>query len=172
MSKTITTFTAQLVTFESALPFKDVVTRLDKALNKEGSKQIVPRMGASTSRTEIENLINGICKDNDFLYFLELNHHKWLNIFEGNDNPAAVLYIIGNPLIAQTIIKHDIRAAYNIPPRLLVLEKPDRSGTKLVYHLPSSVMALTDNPELKAAVAILDQKLEDFVKSVIIPDNN
>lgn len=80
--------------------------------------------------------------------------------------PKSVLYTIGNPLIAETIMKHDLRAGLNIPPRLLIIEKEDGCGTQVLYHLPSSVMAIGDNHALKAAAEVLDEKLEELVAEV------
>jgi uncharacterized protein (DUF302 family) len=77
------------------------------------------------------------------------------------------LYTIGNPLIAQTILQHDNLAALHIPPRILVTEKQDRSGTKIIYILPSSVMVLRDNPALRDAVKVLDSKLEALLARVV-----
>lgn len=101
-------------------------------------------------------------------YFVEYNHHKWLDVYFGvDDTPATIVYTIGNPLVAQTILQYDLRAGYNIPPRLLILEKADRTGTNIVYHLPSSVMALNHNPKLKAAAEALDDKLEGMITKVV-----
>ena len=103
----------------------------------------------------------------DDRYFQEVRHDEWLNLYQGEAvHPTAIVYTIGNPLIAQTIMQHDIRAGYMIPPRLMILEKADRTGTLVIYHLPSSVMALTDNPALKAAVQAVDNKLDKLVTSI------
>lgn len=84
-----------------------------------------------------------------------------------HDNlPTAAVYTIGNPVIAQSIMQYDMRAGYNIPPRVLVLEKKDGKGTEVIYHLPSSVMALTDNPLLKQAAEGLDDKLDALFTKV------
>lgn len=80
--------------------------------------------------------------------------------------PRTVVYTLGNPSIAQTMLRHDMRAAYNIPPRLLIRERVDTPGTELVYHLPSSVVVLDDNDELRAAAELLDEKLEQLVTKV------
>lgn len=102
-------------------------------------------------------------------YFLELNHHRWLNVYEGKPHPATVAYTIGNPLIAQTIVKHDVRAALNIPLRLLIVENPERPSTSIIYQLPSSVMVLADNPELRDAAKALDLKLENMLTRIARP---
>jgi uncharacterized protein (DUF302 family) len=97
-------------------------------------------------------------------YFNEFNHGAWLQLFA--NSPRVVVYVLGNPLVAQTMLQHDLHGAYNIPPRLLVLEKADGTGTEVIYHLPSSVIALGDNEKLRAAAQALDSKLEALVESI------
>jgi hypothetical protein len=105
-------------------------------------------------------------------YFLELNHHRWLSVYEGKSHPAIVVYTIGNPLIAQTIVKHDTRAALNIPLRLLIVEDPEGRKTRIMYHLPSSVMVLVDDPNIRGAARALDLKLENLLTMVARPDKS
>ncbi len=102
-------------------------------------------------------------------YFLELNHHRWLSVYEGKHHPAIVAYTIGNPLIAQTIVKHDVRAALNIPLRLLIVENPEGPSTSIIYQLPSSVMVLVDDPELRDAAKALDSKLANLLTRITQP---
>ncbi|KAF8741111.1 hypothetical protein AX14_005714 [Amanita brunnescens Koide BX004] len=166
MKKTTTIFSAQLVTFETSVPFAEFVARLDRAVNKEGSDQIISKLKGADSREKLEKIVNDIRGGNDFLYFSELNHHRWLSVYEGKPHPAIVVYTIGNPLIAQTIVKHDVRAALNIPPRLLIVEDPERHKTSIIYQLPSSVMVLVDDPNLRGAAKALDLKLENLLTRV------
>ena len=87
-------------------------------------------------------------------------------MYEGRVHPVAVVYTIGNPLLAQTIMHQDIRAGYTVPLRLMILEKADGTGTDVIYHLPSSVMALTGNLDLKVVLQVLDEKLENLVSNI------
>ena len=83
--------------------------------------------------------------------------------------PSAVVYTIGNPLIAQKILKYNVFAAYNIPPRLLILEKLDKIGTTVSYYLPSSVMVQPEggkDPIGFQTIQDLDIKLETLVKRI------
>lgn len=92
-----------------------------------------------------------------------------MNIYNNtNDTPATAIYTIGNPLIAQGILRYDLRAGLHIPPRLLVLEKEDRTGTRVMYQLPSSIMVLPDNknPELKEVAEGLDRKFEALARRI------
>jgi predicted CopG family antitoxin len=67
MKKTTTKFSAQLVTFETSVPFSEFITRLDNALNKEGSSQIISQLKGANSREQIEKIVNGIRGQSDFL---------------------------------------------------------------------------------------------------------
>jgi uncharacterized protein (DUF302 family) len=178
---------AQLVQFDTQLPYDDVIARLQsQMINKDVSTQIITRFREARTQEDVEEIVGDTTRGLDFLYvrvyqfgsrfspmflpnryFGEFKHHKLLDIYRGvDDTPKAVVYTIGNPLIAQTILRHDIRAALEIPPRLLILEKPDRKGTQILYHLPSSVMTLDGNPELVSAVEALDVKLEKLVSTI------
>jgi uncharacterized protein (DUF302 family) len=99
-------------------------------------------------------------------YFFQIRHDGWMKYYK-NDVPPAIVYTIGNPVIAQTMLKRDLRGAYNIPPRVLVHGKPDGSGTSIVYHLPSSVIVLDDDAELREAALALDDKLDKLFSGVM-----
>jgi len=62
-----------------------------------------------------------------------------------------------------------LRAVYHVPPRLLIPEKSDGSGTTVIYHLlssiPSSIMAAEHNLEFFAAAKILG-KIDQLVAKV------
>ncbi|KAF9452497.1 hypothetical protein P691DRAFT_794919 [Macrolepiota fuliginosa MF-IS2] len=166
----VTILEAKIVTFDTPLPYTEVIARLDEAVNKQGSADILIKLRGAKSREEIEQVIDAITGvANDFLYFMDLKHHPWLNTYTQTTNtPATVLYTIGNPLIAQGILRHDLRAALHIPPRLLILEKVDRTGTNVIYQLPSSVMIFPDNEsqELREAVEGLDRKFEALARNI------
>jgi uncharacterized protein (DUF302 family) len=50
--------------------------------------------------------------------FLTVDHGAWLARI--GLNARARMYTIGNPLIARTILKHDIAAGLNVPVRLMI----------------------------------------------------
>ncbi|GLB33746.1 hypothetical protein LshimejAT787_0106300 [Lyophyllum shimeji] len=168
MKKTIAPFTAQLVTFETDLPFLEVIARLDREVNKPGSLEFLSKFRTVQTKEEIVELITGITGGNDFLYFMEMNHSKWMNICQGGNNRAAVVYTIGNPLTAETFMRHDIRSGYGIPPRLMVVQNADGPGTSVLYQLPSSLPFVHDsnNPELRKAILLVDEKLEAMLTRV------
>ncbi|KAH9934116.1 TT1751-like protein [Amylocystis lapponica] len=156
MSKVIEQFTTQRTTYETSLPVAVVTARLDEALSKG---KVDPTwwkaLAKASSREEVEEEM-----------------HKW---YGSNDTPETHLYTFGNPLIAQTMLQHDLRAGFHVPPRLLVLQKADRDGTRVVYILPSSLTVAASvggrlNEELKKAAEVLDKKLEKLVQLEISSD--
>ena len=69
------------------------------------------------------------------------------------------MYTIGNPLIAQTMLKHDTAAGLNVPVRLMIYDDAASRTTRLVYDLPSSFMSGLKNTKVTVAAQKLDAKL-------------
>ncbi|KAI5893846.1 TT1751-like protein [Schizophyllum commune H4-8] len=164
MTSTVTPFECRLVTYETSMSFDEVITRLNDAINREGSPSILSNVWRATNKDTIDDLL----PSNGFIFFNEFPHHKWLNPYHGVSNtPRTSVYVIGNPRFADSMLKHDLRAALHIPPRLLVLEKADRSGTSVQYHLPSSDIALPgSSAALREGAEMLDAKFEALVKRI------
>ena len=92
-----------------------------------------------------------------FMRFLDIDHGAWIGML--GISGRAKLYILGNPLIAATMIRHDLGAALNVPVRAMIFEDPPTRHTRLVYDLPSSLMARLGSEEVNAAALKLDEKL-------------
>jgi len=166
MSKTVTPFIASLVQFNTTLPFAEVIARLDVEVNKVASGGAKIRL--VKNQQELESLVEETV-GTDFLYFTEFSHHKLLKLADGIDRPGIVVYTIGNPLFGQPIMRCNPLAAFNIPPRLLVIDKPDGTGTTVSYHLPSSVMGVLvgeNEPLLQVELKALDEKIEKLARKI------
>ncbi|KAF8812386.1 hypothetical protein BYT27DRAFT_7182820 [Phlegmacium glaucopus] len=171
MSKTVVPFTAKLVKFDTAVPFAEVISRLDIAVNKEGSGNIREKLKLVNTQDEFTALINDTIGNSGFLYFMEVKQ-MLLEYIDGIKKPSALVYTIGNPLIAQMILKYNIFAAYNVPLRLLILEKSDEIGTTVSYYLPSTVLGQAEggnDPVLHAVVQDLDIKFEALAERITKP---
>jgi len=94
--------------------------------------------------------------------FGEFNHGTWLKLF--GIQRRVVRWIFGNPLIAFTMIRHDVTAGLFAPVEMLITELDDGAGAALIYVLPSSLMVIEDNPPLQAAADALDQKVAALVE--------
>lgn len=67
MSKTVIPFTAKLVKFDTDVPFAEVISRLNTAVNKEGSENIMARLKSTNTQDELTTVVNDTIGDSDFL---------------------------------------------------------------------------------------------------------
>lgn len=97
----------------------------------------------------------------------EFNHGVWIPLFGAGSGLKAKRVILGNPLIAITMLKHDLNSGLFVPVEILVLERKD-GGTDVVYDLPSGLIAgVNKDPDLVSAAEKLDAKLGVLVKDVL-----
>jgi hypothetical protein len=98
-----------------------------------------------------------------FMLFGSFNHGGW--IAKAGIHRKVLRLVIGNPLIAITMIRHDVTAGLFAPVELLLTEK-DNGTSALTYVVPSSLMVVEPNPPLFAAARDLDAKLAAFASEV------
>lgn len=97
-----------------------------------------------------------------FMLFGSLNHGGW--IAKTGIHRKVLRLIIGNPLIAITMIRHDVTAGLFAPVELLLTD--EENGSALTYVVPSSLMVVEPNPPLLAAAQELDVKLAALAAKV------
>ncbi|WP_205876776.1 DUF302 domain-containing protein [Mycobacterium camsae] len=90
-----------------------------------------------------------------FMLFALIDHGAWIR--HADLHRKALRVILGNPLIAVTMLRHDVTVGLFAPVEILILDEPD--GSSLTYVKPSSLMVLEPNPELLTAAERLDAKL-------------
>ncbi len=98
-----------------------------------------------------------------FMLFALIDHGTWLP--NAGIQRKALRVILGNPLIAITMLRHDVTAGLFAPVELLILDEPD-GGSSLTYVKPSSLMVVESNPELLSAAEQLDAKLAALAAKV------
>lgn len=91
-----------------------------------------------------------------FMLFGLLDHGAWIG--KAGIERKAARVIIGNPLIAITMLRHDVAAGLFAPVELLLLDE-DGGRSSLTYVKPSSLMVVEPNPELLGAAEELDAKI-------------
>jgi uncharacterized protein (DUF302 family) len=97
-----------------------------------------------------------------FMLFALLDHGAWIT--KAGIDRKALRVILGNPLIAITMLRHDVSAGLFAPVELLLLDEGD--GCSLTYVKPSSLMVIEPNPELLSAAEQLDAKLAALAAKV------
>lgn len=146
----------------TSLTYDVVLGKLRSLMGTSTIDEIVALAKKPISEVEFTRKVeNRLVGESGFMLFAEIDHGGWLPKF-GREQRTMRL-IIGNPLYAITMIRHDITAGLFTPVELLVTENIDRAGAKVTYVRPSSLMVVEDNPPLLAAAQALDGKLLELV---------
>ncbi len=111
--------------------------------------------------------VEGYVGPSGFMLFSLLDHGAWIT--KAGIDRKATRVILGNPLIAITMLRHDVTAGLFAPVELLILDEGD--GSSLTYVKPSSLMVIEPNPELLSAATELDAKLAALASKVIGASN-
>ena len=70
-----------------------------------------------------------IAGDSGFMLFFEMDHGAWLKTF--GTHRKVVRWIFGNPVIAYTMLKHDIAAGLFAPIEFLLFENESAQGNSI-----------------------------------------
>jgi uncharacterized protein (DUF302 family) len=105
--------------------------------------------------------------ESGFMLFSEFDHGAWIGKF--GIHRRVLRWILGNPLIAITMLRHDIGAGLFVPVEILLTEQLEEQGSTITYVRPSSLIAVEDNPQLLAAAQALDTKLHMLITRATNP---
>jgi uncharacterized protein (DUF302 family) len=97
-----------------------------------------------------------------FMLFGVFDHGAWLR--KAGIDRSVLRVVLGNPLIAITMLRHDVTAGLFAPVELLITDEGGQRS--LTYVRPSSLMVVEDNPALLAAAHALDAKLAALAEKV------
>jgi uncharacterized protein (DUF302 family) len=148
--------------YDSAKSFDDVVAAL---LDDVGDKPVpIDDFAARFATWEAyEREVQSHVGSSGFMLFATLDHGAWIK--KTGIERKLLRVVIGNPLIAITMLRHDVTAGLFAPVELLIAEEhADRSS--LTYVVPSSLMVVEENEPLRAAAVALDAKLAALAAKV------
>ena len=152
-----TTFTVHHNEHVSSRSFEEVVSGFESAVGSVEENGLRELLVAAKSAEEFETSLHSREGTSGFMRFLTVDHGAGLARIGWN--ARARMYTIGNPLIARTMLEHDIAAGLNVPVRLMIYEDAASRTTRLAYDLPSSLMSGLQNEKVAAAAKKLDAKL-------------
>ena len=109
-----------------------------------------------------------------------MSYHGWLDAYASDapgvdaqgTTPKTYIYVFGNPLIAQGMLRHDLGAALHIPPRIFVSELRGGRGTRVVYDDPATTIPVPAmaggvvDADMRSAAEGLGEKVEALVKKI------
>jgi len=159
-------FAGVRVRYDSAKSYDEVVT----ALLADIGRQPVPIAEVTRPCDNWDGYRSTVEKHvgpSGFMLFALIDHGSWLP--NAGIGRKALRVILGNPLIAITMLRHDVTAGLFAPVELLVLDEPN--GSSLTYVKPSSLMVVEPNPELLSAAEQLDAKLAALADKVTRSDS-
>jgi len=152
-----TAFTVHHNEHVSSRSFEEVVSAFESAVGSVEDTGFPALLASTKSAEEFESQVKSREGISGFMRFLTVDHGAWLA--RVGLNAKARMYTIGNPLIARTMLEHDIAAGLNVPVRLMIYEDPVNRTTRLAYDLPSSLMSASQNEKVAPAAKKLDAKL-------------
>jgi uncharacterized protein (DUF302 family) len=141
----------------STRSFDEVVRAFESAVGSIEHIGLEALSASTKSAEEFERQVKSRESTSGFMRFFTAAHGAWMA--RVGLHAKARMYTIGNPLIARTMLEHDIAAGLNVPVRLMIYEDPASRTTRLTYDLPSSLMSGLKNEKVTAAAEKLDAKL-------------
>jgi uncharacterized protein (DUF302 family) len=155
-------FTGKRVRHYSTMSFDDVLARLRARVGVTTIDTVVAKTG---TREDFEANVRPHIGESGFMLFSEIDHGRWIAKY--GIQRRLLRWIFGNPLIAITMLQHDYTAGLFAPIELLLAESDDGKTCNITYVVPSSLIAIGDNPPLLAAAQALDAKAEALIVAAV-----
>ena len=104
--------------YSTTRSFEDVISTFERLVGTAEGIGWESGRNASKSVAEFESKVKERIGSSGFMCFLTIDHGSWLSLL---GQPAKLrMYTIGNPLIAITMLRHNIAAGLNVPVRLVI----------------------------------------------------
>src|SRR5262245_2230676 len=144
-------------------PFEDVAKAFERQLGRfdpDVAKPLIAGGDVEEARAKIEAMAG----PSGFMLFGTTDHGALLRL--AGQKRKAVQYVVGNPLLALQMTRHDLRAGLYAP-LLVLLYEDERGRTCLEYDRPSSLFGQFNDDRIAPVATMLDRKLEDLVTTAI-----
>jgi uncharacterized protein (DUF302 family) len=144
-------------------PFDKVSQAFEQQLgqfNPEVYKALTAGGDAEKVRAKIEAMVG----PSGFMLFRTSDHGALLRL--AGQKKKAIQYMVGNPLFAVQMTRHDLRASLYAPLRVLIYEN-EQGKTCVEYDRPSSLFGQFGNAKVTEVATMLDRKLEQLVAKAI-----
>lgn len=147
----------------TTLGFDEVLNRLRTQCGRATAGALGEITAQTSSVAEFEREVNQrLVGPSGFMIFAEFDHTPWITNYGLNHRILRI--ILGNPLIAITLLREDISAGLFAPVELLLTD--NSTGATIQYVQPSSLIVINNNPPLLKAAQALDEKLSALISAV------
>jgi uncharacterized protein (DUF302 family) len=156
-------FVVDHVRVVSDKPFEDVAAAFERRVGRF-DPEAYRSLAAGGDVEGVRARIEAMAGPSGFMLF-GTNDHGALLRLAGQDR-KAIQYVVGNPLFAFQMTRHDVRAALYAPLRVLLYE--DEEGkTVLEYDQPSSLFGQFRDERINPVAEMLDRKLGELVAAAV-----
>jgi|SRR5262245_14829462 len=143
--------------------FQDILAALNAAVGHPDMNVFRESIGAATTLSELERVIQPGVGPSGFMEFIRFDHGEVVHKGEAGAAPRIVRLLIGNPLIMRQMVEQLPDAGSYAPVTILVDERPD--GVHLSYDRVASFLAPYENTEVSKVALELDAKVETLLAS-------
>jgi uncharacterized protein (DUF302 family) len=155
MSASETRFDGVRVRYDSAKSYEELVAALLADIG-ERPLSLDDFAKAADSWEAYQRQVEPHVGPSGFMLFALFDHGAWIK--KTGIDRKVLRVIFGNPMIAITMLRHDVKAGLFAPVEALVADEGD-GRSSLTYVKPSSLMVVEPNPELLSAAQELDAKV-------------
>jgi uncharacterized protein (DUF302 family) len=161
MSETTTTYAAVRITCDSDLDFNETRARFDERVPVFENSTSIELVLGGASWAEVQAAVDGRVGPTGLVALARLDQGALLSL-EG-ESLEATLYLVGNPIVAREVTRHDPAAALYAPFRVAIYR--DASGVHIAYDKPSSIFASLASSGIDVIASELDDKIRAVVES-------
>ncbi|OBI10770.1 hypothetical protein A5714_17505 [Mycobacterium sp. E2462] len=149
------------VRYDSAKSYDQLVSAL---LDEIGHRPVPINEFARTrdSWESFEQEVEPHVSPSGFMLFGTFDHGAWIT--KAGIDRKVLRVVLGNPLIAITMLRHDVKAGLFAPVEVVIVDEGE--GSSLTYVKPSSLMVVEPNADLRSAAEALDAKLAALAEQV------
>ena len=149
---------------ETGLGYEAAVRAFERELGHLDSALTQRLVEAKTAWSEVERQIEAIGGSHD-LMIIERADLGTVASLSGREK-RCLLYLVGNPVIANKIIDIDLRGCFYVPFRVALYDDGSSKGAVISYDRPSSFLAALGHPELAEIGKYLDSKIDAVAAAV------
>ncbi len=156
-------YTADHVRAASDKAFDEVTRAFESQLNG-WEPDVLDALASGGDVEAVKARMEAMVGPSGFLLFSRIDHGALLRV--ASQSRKAVQYVVGNPLFALMMTRHDVRAALYAPLRVLIFED-EAEKTCVEYDTPSSQFGQFGDERIAPTAAMLDKKLGTMVAMAI-----
>ncbi|MBS1953339.1 MAG: DUF302 domain-containing protein [Cyanobacteria bacterium SZAS-4] len=154
------TVTVLHVTKSSPKPFDEVIAAFEEQLGAADIAAMLKSVEAGEPYTAIEKMEGS----SGLMIFSSIDMSGVIPSVLKTKRKARQ-YLVGNPLIADKMIRHHIEVGLYVPLRVFIAETDD--GTTFVFDKPTSFLGQWNNAEIDVVAKSLEERLDNLTDKAL-----